>query len=54
MLHNGVGVWGGGVSDFPEKSVTKVDGSTLLPYKGVGGCQISRKKRYVKLEWPDP
>ena len=49
VLRNAVG--GGRVSDFSEKSVTKMYGSTLLEfYEGVGGCQISRKKRYVTLE----
>ena len=43
-------VGGGRVSDFPEKHVTKI-GSTVLALRG-GGCQISRKKRYVTLEWP--
>ena len=35
------GGWG---SNFQEKSVTKVYGSTLLALRGVGGSQISRKK----------
>ena len=48
MLRNTVGV-----SAFSEKSVMKVYGSTLLAVRGcVGGGQISRKKRYVILEWP--
>ena len=33
MLRNAVG--GGRVSDFPEKSVTKMYGSTLLALRGV-------------------
>ena len=41
-------VW---VSDFPEKSTTKMYGSTLLALRG-GGCQICRKKHYVTIEWP--
>ena len=41
MLRNAVGV---GVSAFPEKSITKVYGSTLLPLLGGGGGQISRTK----------
>ena len=40
------------MSDFPEKSVTKMYGSRLLALQRVGGCQIFRKKRYVTLEWP--
>ena len=35
---------GAGVSAFPEKSVTKVYGSTLLALRGGGGGQISREK----------
>ena len=52
MLRNAVG--GGEVSAFPEKSVTNVYSSTLLALRGGewGGGQISRKKRYVTLEWP--
>ena len=42
MLRNAVGDWG--VSPFPEKSITKVYGATLLALRGVGGGQISRKK----------
>ena len=38
------------MSNFPEKSVTKMYGSTLR--EGVDGCQITRKKGYVTLEWP--
>ena len=41
MLSNALG--GGGVSDFVEKSITKMHGSTLLMLRR-GGCQISRKK----------
>ena len=37
---------------FPEKSVTKVYGSTLLALRGGGWGQISRKNSYVTLEWP--
>ena len=33
-------------------SITKVYGSTLLTFTRGCGCQISRKKCYVKLEWP--
>ena len=39
------------VSYFHEKGTTKMYGSTLLALRR-GGCQISRKKRYVTLEWP--
>ena len=39
LLRNAVG--GGRVSDFPEKNVTNMYGSTLL---ALGGCRISRKK----------
>ena len=39
MLRNAVG--GGRVSDFPEKTVTKMYGSTLLALRG---SQTSRKK----------
>ena len=31
---------------------TKVYSSTLLALRRVGGGQISREKRYVRLEWP--
>ena len=47
MLRNTVG--GGRVSDFAEKSVTKIYGQR---YEGVDRCRISRKKCYVKLQWP--
>ena len=40
------------VSAFPEKSATKVYGSTLLVLRGGGWGQFSRKKHYVTLEWP--
>ena len=50
MLRN---AGGGRVSDFPEKSVTKMYGSTLLPLrKGWVGDKFPEKKRYVTLEWP--
>ena len=35
---------GGGVSDFMEKSVTKVKVQCYLHYEGVGGGPISTKK----------
>ena len=41
MLRNGVGV---GWVHFPEKSVMKGHGSTLLALRGVGGGQIPWKK----------
>ena len=51
MLRNADG--GGGVSDFPEKSVTKVQGSMLFALQGGGwGSNFQKKKRYVTLEWP--
>ena len=51
MLYNAVR--GGRVSDFPKKGVTKMYGLTLVALRGGGWvCQISRKKRYVTLEWP--
>ena len=34
------------VSDFLEKSITNVYGSTLLALRGGGGCQISKKKHF--------
>ena len=41
------------MSNFPEKSITKVFSAMLLALRGGGGgCQISRKKRYITLEWP--
>ena len=46
MLHSK-----GRVSDLSEKNVTKMYSVTLLALQG-GGCQISRKKRYVTPEWP--
>ena len=44
MLRNAEG--GGRVSDFPEKSNTKMYGSTLLVLRGErgGGCRIFGKK----------
>ena len=41
MLRNTIGA--GRVSYFLEKRVTKMNGSILLAYEGVNGCQISRK-----------
>ena len=38
MLCNAVG--GGRVSHFPEKSVMKMFGSTLLALQAVGECQM--------------
>ena len=35
---------GGGLFEFPEKSVTKVYSSMFLVLRRVGGCQFSRKK----------
>ena len=42
MLRNAVG--GGMVSDFLEKSVTKMYGSTLLALRG-GGCLSNFQKK---------
>ena len=42
----------GGMSVFPENSITKIYGSSLLALRGGGGFQMSRKKHYVTLEWP--
>ena len=51
MLRNAVG--GGRVSDFPEKSVTKICGSTLFSVtRGWVGVEFPGKKHYVTLEWP--
>ena len=47
VLRNAVGA--GRVSDFPEKSVTKMYGSTLLALRWVSNFQ---KKRYITLTWP--
>ena len=40
MLRKGVG--GGWVSAFPEKSVTKVHGSTLLALRGCGSNSLEK------------
>ena len=50
VLRNAVG--GERVSDFPEKSVIKINGSTLLALRGGGWVSIVQKKCYVTLEWP--
>ena len=51
VLRNAVG--GGRVSDFPEKSVTKMYGSTLLALR-VGTRWVSnfQQKMLRTLEWP--
>ena len=50
MLRNAVG--GGSVSDFAEKSVTKIYGSTLLALRGWWvGVEFPEKNGYVTLEW---
>ena len=42
--------WGVGVSAFPEKSVMKVCGSTLLALRGGGwGSNFQKKKRFVRM-----
>ena len=42
------------MSDFPEKSVTKMYGSPLLALRGGAwvGVEFPEKKHYVLLEWP--
>ena len=42
------------MSDFPEKSVTNMYGSTILAVRGGHrvGVKLQRKKCYVTLEWP--
>ena len=50
MLRNAVG--GGRMSDFPEKSVTKMYGSTLLALRGGGWVSNFQNKSVVTLEWP--
>ena len=47
MLRNTVG--SGSVSDFIEKSITKMHGSTLLPVRAAGWMS---KKVNVTVEWP--
>ena len=42
VIRNAVG--GERVPDFPEMSIMKMYGSTLLALRGGGGCQISSKK----------
>ena len=42
----------GGVSNFLEKSVTKVYSSMLLGLRGGGWVPNLQKKRCVRLEWP--
>ena len=41
VLRNAVG--GGRVSEFPEKSVTKMYGSTLFPLRGGVGVKFPEK-----------
>ena len=48
MLRNAVG--GGRVSDFLEKSVTKMYGSTLLALRAGGLVSKIQKKCYVTLQ----
>ena len=50
MLRSAVGGGRGQIS--LKKSVTKCTVQRNYHYEGEGGCQISRKKRYVTLEWP--
>ena len=50
MLHNADRGWG--VSNFPEKSVAKVHGSTLLALRAGGWVSNIHEKCYITLEWP--
>ena len=51
VLRNADG--GGRVSTLLGKSVTKLEGSTLLALRGGGwGSIFPGKRRYVTLEWP--
>ena len=44
---------GVGVSNFPEKKRYEgISFKIISVTRGWVGCQISRKKRYVTLEWP--
>ena len=37
---------------FPGKKCYKGIRFNVISVTGVGGCQLSRKKCYVSLEWP--
>ena len=50
VLRNADG--GGGCQIFGEKALRRCKVQCYLRYEGVGGGPISRKKRYVTLEWP--
>ena len=50
MLRNADG--GGGCKIFQKKALRRCKDQRYLHYEGVGGGPISRKKRYVTLEWP--
>ena len=43
---------GGGVRFSGGKTLRRCKVQCYLRYEGVGGGPISRKKRYVTLEWP--
>ena len=49
MLRNAVG---GGCQISLKKALRRCTAQRYQPYEGVGGCKISRKKRYVTLECP--
>ena len=40
------------MSDFPEKSVTRMYGSTLLALRGGRCVEFPENKHHVTLEWP--
>ena len=50
VLRNAYG--GGGFQIFRKKALRRCKVQCYLHYEGVGGGPISRKKRYVTLEWP--
>ena len=52
VLRNAGPVGDGDMFRSSYYSITKVYGSTLLTFTRGWGCQISRKKCYVTLEWP--
>ena len=41
-----------GCQIFQKKALQRCKVQCYLRYEGVGGGPISRKKRYVTLEWP--
>ena len=52
MLRNAGPVGDGDMFRSSYYSITKVYGLTLLTFTRRWGCEISRKKCYVTLEWP--